>query len=361
SIAPELSASSILIIWRRQFQRDILIPVRANSGEGSRNASNKKEMSSLGRKEKGLLLFSCSEGGLISRSWKTRKTLVKEKGRAVEFQPLVLTHSGRQDNREKLEKWMPIDLLGVFTKGSIDTLAEQIPLSWKVAFSWQLERGGEGTDCNRARTLNVGLVWANEEDGELSDRIDLQPFFSLVIVEDSVWSRNDVELAKMRCPSALSLPGLKFACQPPPGIQVKSTVCRIATENRQEDKLWGQTGLTRTWIGVFPPQTLHLHPPRQGPTLNLGTTCLHVKSISIKGHSHDVMFRVISSFSERGISVITMPGWGEEREGGERLMVINRILLTEETVEQTDLRFGRKVGTGRRRRRRKRRGARNGS
>lgn len=45
--------------------------------------------------------------------------------------------------------------------------------------------------------------------GELSDRIDLQPFFSLVIVEDFVWSSNDVDLAKMKCPSALPPPGLK--------------------------------------------------------------------------------------------------------------------------------------------------------
>lgn len=45
--------------------------------------------------------------------------------------------------------------------------------------------------------------------GELSDRIDLQPFFSLVIVEGFVWSRNDVDLAKMRCPSVPPPPGLK--------------------------------------------------------------------------------------------------------------------------------------------------------
>lgn len=46
-------------------------------------------------------------------------------------------------------------------------------------------------------------VGADEEDGELSDKLDLQPFFSLVIMEDLVWSTNGVELAKMRCPSVL--------------------------------------------------------------------------------------------------------------------------------------------------------------
>lgn len=63
-----------------------------------------------------------------------------------------------QGKRDKLEKWTPIDLLGVFTKGPIDTSVEWIPVSWKMAFSWQLEgEGGEGTDCDRARTLNLGL------------------------------------------------------------------------------------------------------------------------------------------------------------------------------------------------------------
>ncbi|ETE63584.1 hypothetical protein L345_10657, partial [Ophiophagus hannah] len=311
SIAPELSASSILIIWRRQFQRNILIVIQQRGGK-SECIEQKGDVFSWKEREGSASLFMLRRWPHLQKLEDQKDTGERERQSCGDLKgnSSLWFSPTRGIRMEKLEKWMPIDLLGVFTKGSIDTLAEQIPLSWKVAFSWQLERGGEGTDCDRARTLNIGLVWANEEDGELSDRIDLQPFFSLVIVEDSVWSRNDVELAKVRCPSAPSPQGLK----PSPGIQVKSTVCQIATENRQEDKLWGQTRLTRTWIGVFPPQTLHLHPPRQGPTLNLGTTWLgpqcpfrlHVKSISIKGHSHDVMFRVISSFSERGISTITM-------------------------------------------------------